>query len=79
VLPEMFTSPYTRKYMLQYKEPLLDDYKTNEKCQTAMMLSGLAKSLGKYIIGGSFPEEVKGEEKIFNTSLCFNREGDIVA
>lgn len=65
--------------MLQDKEPLLPDYKTNDKCPTSRMLSGLAKSLNKYIIGGSFPEEVAGEQKIFNTCLCFNREGDIVA
>ena len=51
----MFVAPYTRKYMLQYKEPLLPDYKTNDKCETTKMLSGLAKSLNKYIIGGSFP------------------------
>jgi omega-amidase len=79
VLPEMFTTPYTKHYMLKFKEPLLPDYKTNERCETARMLSGLAKSLGKYIIGGSFPEEVEGKEKIYNTCLCFNREGDIVA
>lgn len=65
--------------MLKNKEPLTADYKTNEKCETARMLSGLAKSLNKYIVGGSFPEEVAGQEKIFNTCLCFNREGDIVA
>lgn len=44
-----------------------------------MMLSGLAKSLNKYIIGGSFPEEIENEDRIYNTSVCFNREGDIVA
>ena len=65
--------------MLAGKEPLLPDYKTNEKCETSKMLSGLAKSLSKYIIGGSFPESIPGEDKIYNTCLCFNREGDIVA
>ena len=80
VLPEMFTAPYTRKYMLDYKEPLLDDFKTNPKCETAHMLSRLALTLGKYIIGGSFPEALpEDEERIYNTCLCFNRTGDIVA
>ena len=73
----MFGTPYTKQYMLKNKEPLLDDYKTNEKCETSKLLSHLAKSLSKYIIGGSFSQEV--EEKIYNTCLCFNREGDIVA
>ncbi len=55
VLPEMFVTPYTKTYMLKDKEPLLPDYKTNEACQTTHMLSSLAKSLNKYIVGGSFP------------------------
>eukprot|EP00347_Sterkiella_histriomuscorum_P009765 403339979 len=75
----MFVAPYTRKHMLQFKEPFLPDYKTNEACETSFMLSGLAKSLGKYIIGGSFAEIVEGEDRVYNTSLCFNREGDVVA
>ena len=75
----MFNAPYTKNYMLKFKEPLLPDYKTNEKCETSKLLSHLSKTLGKYIIGGTFPEEVPGEEKIYNTCLCFNREGDIVA
>lgn len=75
----MFVAPYTRKHMLEFKEPLLKDYKTNDKCETTKMLSSLAKSLNKYIIGGSFPEEVENEDRIYNTCVCFNREGDIVA
>jgi omega-amidase len=75
----MFVTPYTKAYMLKNKEPLLPDYKTNESCQTSQMLSRISKSLNKYIIGGSFPEEIIGEEKIYNTCLCFNKEGDIVA
>ena len=65
--------------MLEYKEPLTSDYKTNEKCETSRLLSHLAKSLNKYIIGGSFPEQIENSDKIYNTCLCFNREGDIVA
>jgi predicted amidohydrolase len=26
VLPEMFATPYTKHYMLKFKEPLLPDY-----------------------------------------------------
>lgn len=43
------------------------------------MLSGLAKSLQKYIIGGSFAETVENEDRVYNTCLCFNKEGDVVA
>jgi predicted amidohydrolase len=75
----MFQTPYTKHYMLKHKEPLLADFKTNEKCETSRLLSGLAKSLNKYIIGGSFPEAIADSDKIYNTCLCFNREGDIVA
>ena len=75
----MFVTPYTKKFMLKDKEALLPDFKTNEACQTSKTLSALAKSLGKYIIGGSFPEAIEGEDRIYNTCLCFNREGDIAA
>jgi omega-amidase len=72
-------TPYTRYYMLKDKEPLTQDYKTNDKFETTKMLSHLAKTLNKYIIGVSFPEAIENEERIYNTSCCFNREGDIVA
>jgi len=42
------------------------------------MLSNLASSLDKYIIGGSVPEAVEGEERIYNTCLCFDRKGELV-
>jgi omega-amidase len=40
------------------------------------MLSKLAKETSTYIIGGSIPEMLT-PEKIFNTSLCFDRDGAI--
>jgi omega-amidase len=43
------------------------------------MLSEMAKRTQKYIIGGSIPEAIDGTERVYNTCLCFNREGDIVA
>lgn len=79
MLPEMFNSPFNKKFMLEYKEPILDDYKTNPKCHTTKILSELAKETSKYIIGGSIPELIEGEDRIYNTCLCFNREGEIVA
>ena len=73
VLPEMFTTPFNKEHMLINKEPIPDDYKTNDKCATTKMLSEMAKRTQKYIIGGSMPEAVEGEERVYNTCLCFNR------
>jgi predicted amidohydrolase len=45
------------------------------------MLSKLAKDNKKYIIAGSIPESIEEEkgERVYNTCVCFNREGEIVA
>ena len=72
MLPEMFGQLYLKEHMLKHKEPV-DDFKTNEEARTARLLSSLSKELDKYIIGGSIPEKVEGEEKIYNTCLCFDR------
>ena len=29
VLPEMFNTPFNKKWMLEFKEPIGDDFKTN--------------------------------------------------
>lgn len=54
---------------------------TNEKCETTRILSGLARDNKKYIIAGSMPETVIEEkgERVYNTCLCFDREGNIAA
>ena len=66
--------------MLRNAEPIyLNDYKNEPKCETTNFLSNLAKETSTYIIGGSIPEKVEGEEKIFNTCLCFDKEGEIKA
>ena len=75
----MFYTPFNKEWMLKYKEPITEDFRTNDKCMTTRMLSDLAKENNAYIIGGSMPEEITGEDRIYNTSLCFNRSGDIVA
>ena len=43
------------------------------------MLSELARTTQTYIIGGSIPELIEGDERIYNTCLCFNKEGKITA
>ena len=43
------------------------------------MLAQAAKDTGKYLIGGSIPETIDDEDKIYNTCLCFDREGQLQA
>ena len=69
VLPEMFNCPYDYNYFSRFSETFQGE--TNE------MLSGIAKALGIYIIGGSIPE--KDENKIYNTSFIFGRDGKMIA
>jgi len=52
MLPEMFTCPYTKEWMLKEKEFASED----RQGETYKLLSSLAKQTGKYIIGGSIPE-----------------------
>ena len=73
MLPEIFVCPYVKEYMLKEKEF------ANESGTTFNILKNLAKETGKYIIGGSIPEAIEGSEKIFNTTLCFDREGNLAA
>lgn len=75
----MFFTPFNKEFMLKFKEPIKDDFNSNVKCETTRLLSELAKETNKYIIGGSMPEEIEGSHKIYNTCLCFNRNGEIVA
>jgi len=32
VLPEMFTTPFNKEYMLKYAEPIPEDFLTNDLC-----------------------------------------------
>lgn len=69
MLPEMFTCPYQKNHMLKNAETTTLGESTST---TANMLSRLAKETSTYIIGGSIPEMIT-PERIFNTSLCFDR------
>ena len=75
VLPEMFHCPYTKKYMLQEKEFAEED----KHGPTYQTLKDLAIETGKWIIGGSMAEAIEGSDKIFNTMLCFDRQGNLAA
>ena len=69
VLPEMFNCPYDYNYFSRFSETF--------QGETASMLSGIAKELNIYIIGGSIPE--KDEDRIYNTSFVFGKNGKMVA
>ena len=69
VLPEMFTCPYeTSNFPIYAEEDGGYSYK---------FLSNMAKENNIYLIGGSIPE--KDNNKIYNTSYVFNREGKNIA
>ena len=80
MLPEMFVCPYQKDFMLKSAESIAVG---DESATTANLLSQLAKETNTYIIGGSIPEKIQSESqennKIFNTCLCFNNQGKVVA
>ena len=42
-------------------------------------LSGLARELGIYLLGGSILEAISGSQKAYNTSLLFGPQGNLLA
>ncbi len=67
-LPEMWNCPYSNDYFREYSEP--------ETGPTVKFMSDLAAGQGIYLIGGSIPELDEG--KVYNTSYCFDRSGNII-
>jgi len=67
-LPEMFNCPYSNKYFREYSE--------DAGGETVRFLSSLAKELKIYLVGGSIPE--LENDKVYNTSFSFNKEGEII-
>lgn len=67
-LPEMFTTPYTHKYIVRNRE--------KADGETVETLSELAADLGIYLVGGSIPEE-EGN-RLYNTCFVFEPGGKIV-
>ena len=68
IFPEMFTTPYELKYFKKLK------HTPNSKIFN--YLKSIAKKYNSYVIGGSIPEA--DNNKIYNTSFIFNREGKII-
>jgi predicted amidohydrolase len=69
ILPEMFNCPYDQALFHKYAE--------EEGGETSRFLAEWAQKLGRYVVGGSIPEKEAGH--IFNTSLIFDRQGNLIA
>lgn len=70
MLPECFNSPYAVDQFRRYSESIPGG-------ETTQLLSSLAKKHQVYIVGGSIPE--LADDKVYNTSLTFDPNGDIIA
>lgn len=70
VLPEMFNCPYDIHCFRDYAEQIPSGETTN-------LLASLARTHGLFLVGGSIPE-LSGE-LLYNTSVVFNPQGEIVA
>lgn len=70
VLPEMFNCPYSNDKFIEYCENESDSY-------TLGKIASIASKNNVYILAGSIPE--KENEKLYNTSYLFNRDGKIIA
>ncbi|CZQ86936.1 Predicted amidohydrolase [Trichococcus flocculiformis] len=66
VLPEMFNCPYDNAYFREYAEP--------KGGETYIRLAGMAKEHAIYVVGGSIPQI--RDNKIYNTSYTFDRQGN---
>lgn len=67
-LPEMWNCPYSNDYFREYAE--------TADGPTVKFMSGLAKELGVYLIGGSIPE--LDDDNVYNTSFSFDKEGTVI-
>jgi omega-amidase len=69
VLPEMWNTPFTNDYFIKFAEPPLGP--------TYQFMKTLAQTHKIYLVGGSIP--VSRDQKIFNTSYCFDPDGNLIA
>ena len=82
VLPEVWNSPYATAAFPEYAEsmPGIGD-SSADSSPSSQVLIDAAKEHRMWIVGGSIPERIfeNGEEKIYNTCLVLNPQGEIVA
>ncbi|XP_059610871.1 omega-amidase NIT2-like [Phlebotomus argentipes] len=72
VLPELFNSPYGPSFFDKYAEAIPEGY-------TSKALSAVAKELGIFIIGGSYPErDAQNPKTLYNTCTVWNPKGEMI-
>ncbi|HEY7561456.1 MAG TPA: carbon-nitrogen hydrolase family protein [Gaiellaceae bacterium] len=72
LLPEKWNGIGSAEILLEVAEPL-------EGGETVEAMSGWARSHGITLVGGSIAERREGREKLSNTSVVFDPEGEIAA
>ncbi|GAV51977.1 hypothetical protein ZYGR_0AF04490 [Zygosaccharomyces rouxii] len=72
VLPECFNSPYASDKFRPYSEVIKPD---SESYKT---LSQLAQKLKIVLVGGSIPELEPDTDRIYNTCMIFNENGELL-
>ena len=85
VLPEIWNSPYATAAFPEYAEVLPVSSSEQEQATisqttapSAYLLQQFAKDNQRWIVGGSIPERTD-DGKIYNTCLCFDPSGKLVA
>src|SRR5579883_2147315 len=68
-LPENFAYLRSESESIEYKQSMEGDL--------IVWLKELVRELKIYLLAGSFPER-RSEEKIFNTSILFNPDGEAI-
>jgi predicted amidohydrolase len=88
VLPECFNSPYGCDYFPGYAEQLAPYPPPPDRSPSYAALSAAAREAKVYLIGGSIPELAtgaadsagdQGAKTYYNTSLIFDRGGELLA
>ncbi|QEU58846.1 Nit3 [Kluyveromyces lactis] len=72
VLPEFFNAPYAVDKFREYAEVITPD------AISVKALSEIARKWKVTLVGGSIPELEPSTDKIYNTSLIFNEDGEII-
>jgi predicted amidohydrolase len=71
VLPELWTYLGSGKRHAEVAEPIPGE--------TTEFLARLASRYGFWLVGGSILEAVEGSERVYNTSVVLNPDGELVA
>lgn len=72
MLPECFNSPYAVDQFRNYAEIIPNG-------ETTSFLSSIAKKYEIFVVGGSIPELDSKDDEIYNTSLTFGPDGEILS